>query len=185
MEALRVEVAALRSCAHALGRAARSAAEEQSNRDAQKRALAVDPLGVSGGPSWLDKPVDPAAFGHQAEELQARLALIVENYPERLKVSLGYTDGYIGEGQISYAGPGAVARGRLALAIVKERMAVAPFAPREMRYDLIGVDALHGPRLAGGGMDQHVVRRQPAALEHGQARQARTPRPAARSDGPE
>ena len=32
-----------------------------------------------------------------------------------LKVSVGYVDGYIGEGQISYAGPGAVARGRLAL----------------------------------------------------------------------
>ena len=30
--------------------------------------------------------------------------------PETLKVSLGYRDGYIGEGQISYAGSGAVNR---------------------------------------------------------------------------
>ncbi len=28
--------------------------------------------------------------------------------PERLKVTLGYHEGYIGEGQISYAGPGCV-----------------------------------------------------------------------------
>jgi hypothetical protein len=38
-----------------------------------------------------------------------------------LKVSVGYIDSYLGEGQISYAGSGAVARGRLALDIVAER----------------------------------------------------------------
>src|SRR6185295_6052479 len=40
---------------------------------------------------------------------------------DTLKVSVGYVDSYIGEGQISYAGPGALARGRLALEIVRER----------------------------------------------------------------
>jgi hypothetical protein len=35
--------------------------------------------------------------------------------PDQLKVTLGYRDGFIGEGQISYAGPGARARGELAL----------------------------------------------------------------------
>jgi hypothetical protein len=39
--------------------------------------------------------------------------------PDTLKVSVGYLDGYIGEGQISYAGSGALARGRLALEIVR------------------------------------------------------------------
>ena len=39
-----------------------------------------------------------------------------------LKVSLGYVDSFVGEGQISYAGPGALARGRLALEIVAERL---------------------------------------------------------------
>src|ERR1700712_2008895 len=33
---------------------------------------------------------------------------------DTLKISVGYVDSYIGEGQISYAGPGALARGRLA-----------------------------------------------------------------------
>lgn len=63
-----------------------------------------------------------------------------------LKVSVGYQDGFIGEGEISYAGPGAVARGRLALDIVKNRFALCRFEPQEVRYDLIGVDALHGAR---------------------------------------
>ncbi len=61
-----------------------------------------------------------------------------------LKVSVGYVDGFIGEGQISYAGPGAVARGRLALDIVRERLALTGVATSELRCDLIGVDALHG-----------------------------------------
>src|SRR5580658_7078245 len=37
---------------------------------------------------------------------------------DTLKVSVAYFDGYIGEGQISYGGPGALARARLALDIV-------------------------------------------------------------------
>lgn len=63
---------------------------------------------------------------------------------ETLKVSVGYNDGFIGEGEISYAGPNAVARGQLALDIVKERFSVCGFEPLEARYDLIGVNALHG-----------------------------------------
>ena len=35
--------------------------------------------------------------------------------PDTLKVSVGYRDGFVGEGQISYAGPGAVTRARTAL----------------------------------------------------------------------
>ncbi|WCS23817.1 DUF1446 domain-containing protein [Methylobacterium sp. NMS14P] len=67
-----------------------------------------------------------------------------------LKVSVGYVDSYIGEGQISYAGPGALARGRLALAVVRERLALTGVATGELRCDLIGVDALHGAALSGG-----------------------------------
>ncbi|MEE7446622.1 ABC transporter substrate-binding protein [Methylobacterium radiotolerans] len=67
-----------------------------------------------------------------------------------LKVSVGYVDSYIGEGQISYAGPGALDRGRLALAVVRERLAFTGVATSELRCDLIGVDALHGAALAAG-----------------------------------
>ncbi|HMO30222.1 acyclic terpene utilization AtuA family protein [Enterovirga sp.] len=61
-----------------------------------------------------------------------------------LKTSVGYVDSFVGEGQISYAGPGALARGRLALDIVRERLALSGVRMSEARYDLMGVDSLHG-----------------------------------------
>ena len=61
------------------------------------------------------------------------------------KVSVGYFDGYIGEGQISYGGPGAVARARLAGEVVEERLRLCGFAFDELRVELIGIDSLHGP----------------------------------------
>jgi Acyclic terpene utilisation family protein AtuA len=63
-----------------------------------------------------------------------------------LKVSIGYRDSFVGEGQISYAGAGALARARLAIEIVRERLRLTGVATTELRCDLIGVDALHrGP----------------------------------------
>jgi hypothetical protein len=70
---------------------------------------------------------------------------------ETLKVSVAYVDGFIGEGQMSYAGPGAVARARLALDIVRERLVLTGVETSELRFDLIGVNALHGDALASGG----------------------------------
>jgi hypothetical protein len=63
--------------------------------------------------------------------------------PETLKVSLGYRDGFIGEGQISYAGPGALDRARLAIEIVQERFKLTGLRPSELRCDLIGMNAIH------------------------------------------
>jgi hypothetical protein len=69
--------------------------------------------------------------------------------PETLKVSVGYRDSFVGEGQMSYAGPGAVARARLALDIVRERLRVTGVATTETRFELIGVDAVRkGGELA-------------------------------------
>jgi hypothetical protein len=67
-----------------------------------------------------------------------------------LKVSVGYVDSYVGEGQIAYAGPGALARGQLAREIVRERLALTGVRTSELRFDLIGVDALHGAALSRG-----------------------------------
>lgn len=67
--------------------------------------------------------------------------------PQSLKVSVGYLDGWIGEGQISYGGPGALARGRLAREVVLERLKLTGVAFEEIRAELIGVDALHGSDL--------------------------------------
>jgi hypothetical protein len=63
--------------------------------------------------------------------------------PDTLKVSIGYLDSYVGEGQISYAGPGAAARGRLALDVVAERLRLTGVRTTETRFELIGVDAVH------------------------------------------
>lgn len=67
-----------------------------------------------------------------------------------LKVSVGFRDGYIGEGQISYGGPGAVARGQLALDIVKQRLADTGVRAEELRFDLMGVNSLYGNTLDEG-----------------------------------
>jgi hypothetical protein len=75
-----------------------------------------------------------------------------------LKVSVGYVDSYVGEGQISYAGPGAVARARLAQEIVAERFKLTGVALEEVRFDLIGVNAIHGDALAAQHPDPYEVR---------------------------
>jgi hypothetical protein len=75
-----------------------------------------------------------------------------------LKVSVGYVDSFIGEGQISYAGPGALARGRLALDIVRERLKLTGVAASELRFDLIGVDALHGRQVSAHANEPYEVR---------------------------
>src|SRR5579871_2115659 len=77
---------------------------------------------------------------------------------ETLKVSVGYVDSFIGEGQISYAGPGALARGRLALDIVRERLKLTGVAASELRFDLIGVDALHGSHVSAHANEPYEVR---------------------------
>jgi hypothetical protein len=77
---------------------------------------------------------------------------------DTLKVSVGYIDSYIGEGQISYAGPGALARGRLALNIVRERLQLTGVQSSELRFDLIGVDSLHGVEVSSRANEPYEVR---------------------------
>lgn len=60
--------------------------------------------------------------------------------PELLKVSVGYKAGYVGEGEISYAGGQALARAELAGDIIKQRLAgKCSF----IRVDIIGWDSVH------------------------------------------
>jgi hypothetical protein len=77
---------------------------------------------------------------------------------DTLKISVGYVDSYIGEGQISYAGPGALARGKLALEIVRERLQLTGVATSETRFELIGIDSLHGGDLAARANEPYEVR---------------------------
>jgi hypothetical protein len=96
-----------------------------------------------------------------AEEAVDRVRVTGGNGTARtdtLKVSVAYADGYIGEGQISYGGPGAVARARLALDIVRERLALTGVAASELRFDLIGVDSLYGETAADERGEPYEVR---------------------------
>ena len=76
--------------------------------------------------------------------------------PENLKVSVGFHDGYVGEGQISYAGPGALARARLAREILAERLRGSSLT--ELRFDFIGINAILGDKLSAGGAEPQEVR---------------------------
>jgi Protein of unknown function (DUF1446). len=61
------------------------------------------------------------------------------------KVSVGYRDSFIGEGQISYAGPGAYKRAKLAAGIVERRLQLQGLKTNETRVDFIGINSIHGP----------------------------------------
>ena len=64
--------------------------------------------------------------------------------PDQLKVSVGYLAGYVGEGEIAYAGTNAMARARLAADIIAERL---DDQFPDLRIDLIGSTSLHGRAL--------------------------------------
>ena len=63
---------------------------------------------------------------------------------QTFKCSIGYKDCFIGDGEISYGGPGCLARAKLALEILKERLElVAPGQFDEMKFDLIGCNSIY------------------------------------------
>ena len=63
------------------------------------------------------------------------------------KVTVGYHDGYIGEGQISYAGINAVPKAKWAAEIVQQRLKDRGFSYPEVRVDLIGMTSVHRTSL--------------------------------------
>jgi len=67
-----------------------------------------------------------------------------------LKISVGCRDGYIGEGQISYGGPGAVERAKLAINIVRQRLKDTGVICNDTCFDIIGMNSLYGESFAKG-----------------------------------
>lgn len=66
----------------------------------------------------------------------------------QLKVSVGYEDGYIIEGGISYGGSTAINRAKLAGNVVKKRIEYLKIPVEELQIDYVGVDSLfHGVLL--------------------------------------
>ncbi|MFF5307472.1 acyclic terpene utilization AtuA family protein [Streptomyces sp. NPDC013161] len=84
-----------------------------------------------------------AHLTHLAEDRVAVTGITGREPPTTLKTSVGYRDGFLATGEISYAGPGAVSRAREAARIVEQRLTAAELTVTEARFDLIGVDAVH------------------------------------------
>ncbi len=83
-------------------------------------------------------------FHEDAADRVAVLGARARPRTDTYKVVVGYFDGYIGSGEMGYAGPNAVARARLAADVVAERLRRRGFAYSEYRVDLIGLTSLHG-----------------------------------------
>jgi hypothetical protein len=77
------------------------------------------------------------------------------------KVVIGYHDGWIGEGEVGYAGPNALARAQLAERVVRERLEMRGFRYPELRVDYIGMSSLHG--MGAGRVEPYEVRLRIAA----------------------
>ncbi len=120
------------------GRVSRATCTEQLIYEVHDPAayLTPDVSADFSGVSFVEEGVDRVRA--QGADGRAR--------PEQLKVSVGYLDGWIGEGQMSYGGPGAVARAELARDVVLKRLELMGVKMQDVRADLIGMDSLHGPR---------------------------------------
>lgn len=74
--------------------------------------------------------------------------------PRQLKATLCYEGGWLAEGEISYAGPNAAARARLAGDVVRERLAKFGLGHLPLRRDLIGIASVFSDD-AGRWTDTH------------------------------
>lgn len=85
--------------------------------------------------------------------------------PETLKVTVGFDGGFQGEAGISYAGPGAQARGELAACVIEERIRHVHRLTGDLRVDVIGSGSLFstaGHRAVGSeDVRLHVALRAP------------------------
>lgn len=82
-------------------------------------------------------------------------------HPANLKVSVGLHAGFVAEGQISYAGPGALGRARLARQILENRLHW--IAVGDLRIDFIGIDSMHGALSPEPQREPYEVRLRVAA----------------------
>jgi hypothetical protein len=63
--------------------------------------------------------------------------------PQTLKVSLGYKDCFIGDGSISYGGPGCYERAKVAAETVKKRLELRKIPIDEIKIDFVGLNSIY------------------------------------------
>ena len=96
------------------------------------------------------------AFEQEAHDRVAVRGATAGPRTDSYKVVVGYFEGYIGVGEVSYAGINAIARARLAEQVVRARLKLEGIVPSEIRADLIGISSLHGD--PGGRPEPYEVR---------------------------
>ncbi|HEX2891623.1 acyclic terpene utilization AtuA family protein [Vineibacter terrae] len=64
--------------------------------------------------------------------------------PDKLKATIGFDGGFLAEAGVSYAGPNAQARARLAGEVVWQRLSRNNALQGDLRIDMIGINSLHG-----------------------------------------
>ena len=74
-----------------------------------------------------------------------------------LKVSMGCTEGFIGEDMFFYAGPGALRRAQLAKKILEERFKIVNLKAEDMRVDFLGLNAIHGAATPANAPEPYEI----------------------------
>ncbi|MCO8249421.1 acyclic terpene utilization AtuA family protein [Comamonas thiooxydans] len=74
-----------------------------------------------------------------------------------LKVSMGCTEGFIGEDMFFYAGPGALRRAQMARRILEERLRIVKLDAEEVRIDFLGLNAVHGAATPADAPEPYEV----------------------------
>jgi len=69
--------------------------------------------------------------------------------PETLKALIGYRNGFMAEGNISYGWPDALEKAKLAERIVQEWVKQKKLQPEGMRTEFIGYNSIYGPLASG------------------------------------
>lgn len=62
--------------------------------------------------------------------------------PEKLKVLVGFMEGYMNEQMVAWNGPGAMERAELCKEVLKTRFDVVGFKPEKFRWDYVGINAV-------------------------------------------
>lgn len=96
--------------------------------------------------------------------------------PENLKVSIGYSDGWMGEAVIRYSWPHALAKARKAEEIIRKQFAALGLQFEEILTEYIGYNSLSGPLAHGDGSDLNEVGLRIAVRTRSRQDAARMPR---------
>lgn len=96
--------------------------------------------------------------------------------PETLKVSIGYSDGWLGEAVIRYSWPHALKKARKAEEVIRKQLAGLGLQFEEILTEYLGYNSLSGPLAWGDGGDLNEVGLRVAVRTRNKLDAARMPR---------